>query len=71
MDDRNITLLYASETGSTEDYAQDLGRTLERLHFNVTMLEMDALEPVCPFTSVIFIKGIEANYLSKCNSANS
>ncbi|KAF3902874.1 hypothetical protein AA313_de0208153 [Arthrobotrys entomopaga] len=45
MEDRNITILYASETGTTEDYAQELGRTLERLHFTVRMTEMDLFEP--------------------------
>ncbi|KAF3935045.1 hypothetical protein ABW20_dc0106170 [Dactylellina cionopaga] len=45
MEDRRITLLYASETGNTEDHAQELGRTLERLHFTVQMMEMDLFEP--------------------------
>ncbi|KAJ6257481.1 hypothetical protein Dda_7266 [Drechslerella dactyloides] len=45
MDGREITLLYASETGTTEDLAAELGRTLERLHFTVTMMEMDLFEP--------------------------
>ncbi|KAF3152420.1 NAPDH-dependent diflavin reductase [Orbilia oligospora] len=45
MDGRNITLLYASETGTTEDYAEELGRTLERLHFKVRIVEMDLFEP--------------------------
>ncbi|KAF3311263.1 NAPDH-dependent diflavin reductase [Orbilia oligospora] len=45
MEGRNITLLYASETGTTEDYAEELGRTLERLHFKVRIVEMDLFEP--------------------------
>ncbi|KAK6533714.1 NAPDH-dependent diflavin reductase [Orbilia ellipsospora] len=45
MEDRNITILYASETGTTEDYAQELGRTLERLHFTVRIIEMDLFDP--------------------------
>ncbi|KAK6336125.1 NAPDH-dependent diflavin reductase [Orbilia brochopaga] len=45
MDECEITLLYASETGTTENLAEELGRTLERLHFNVTMMEMDFFEP--------------------------
>ncbi|KAK6532700.1 NAPDH-dependent diflavin reductase [Arthrobotrys megalospora] len=45
MENRRITLLYASETGTTEDYAEELGRTLERLHFKVRRMEMDLFEP--------------------------
>ncbi|KAK6504412.1 NAPDH-dependent diflavin reductase [Arthrobotrys conoides] len=45
MEGRNITLLYASETGTTEDYAEELGRTLERLYFKVRIVEMDLFEP--------------------------
>ncbi|KAK6343097.1 NAPDH-dependent diflavin reductase [Orbilia javanica] len=45
MENRDITLLYASETGTTEDYAEELGRTLERLHFKVRVFEMDSFEP--------------------------
>ncbi|KAF3912990.1 hypothetical protein ABW21_db0205539 [Orbilia brochopaga] len=45
MDEREIALLYASETGTTENVAEELGRTLERLHFRVTMMEMDLFEP--------------------------
>jgi sulfite reductase alpha subunit-like flavoprotein len=47
MEERNIVLLYGSETGTTEDHAQELGRTLERLRFNVEVMEMDAYDPVC------------------------
>ncbi|EPS38440.1 hypothetical protein H072_7831 [Dactylellina haptotyla CBS 200.50] len=45
MEGRRITVLYASETGTTEDYAQELGRTLQRLHFDVYLAEMDLFEP--------------------------
>ncbi|KAK6335803.1 NAPDH-dependent diflavin reductase [Orbilia blumenaviensis] len=45
MDERRINVLYASETGTTEDRAQELGRTLERLRFTVDIVEMDSFEP--------------------------
>ncbi|RVD84712.1 uncharacterized protein DFL_006440 [Arthrobotrys flagrans] len=52
MEDHNITLLYASETGTTEDYAGELGRTLERLRFNVRKLLLSTSLAIfmCPTT---------------------
>jgi len=44
--DRSISILYGSETGTTEDHAQELARTLERLRFDVRVQEMDTLDLV-------------------------
>lgn len=44
--DRSISILYGSETGTTEDHAQELARTLERLRFNVDVQEMDQVDLV-------------------------
>lgn len=46
MQDRSISILYGSETGTTEDHAQELARLLERLRFGVQVQEMDNLDLV-------------------------
>ncbi|KAK6505797.1 NAPDH-dependent diflavin reductase [Arthrobotrys musiformis] len=55
MEGRNITLLYASETGTTEDYSEELGRTLEHLHFKVRRVEMDLFEPKLLLSTLLAI----------------
>jgi sulfite reductase alpha subunit-like flavoprotein len=44
--DRNALILYGSETGNTQDVAEDLGRVAERLHFVTRVSEMDLVEIV-------------------------
>jgi sulfite reductase alpha subunit-like flavoprotein len=44
---RTALVLYASETGTSQDVAEELGRMAERLHFVTTVREMDAVEIVC------------------------
>ncbi|RPA79691.1 riboflavin synthase domain-like protein [Ascobolus immersus RN42] len=41
---RPITILYGSETGTSEDLANELGRMLERCRFQPTVLPMNALD---------------------------
>jgi sulfite reductase alpha subunit-like flavoprotein len=45
--DRNALILYGSETGSSQDAAEELGRVTERLHFVTRVSEMDLVEIVC------------------------
>jgi sulfite reductase alpha subunit-like flavoprotein len=45
--DRSALFLYGSETGNSQDVAEDLGRLAERLHFETRVCEMDAVEIVC------------------------
>jgi sulfite reductase alpha subunit-like flavoprotein len=45
--DRNALILYGSETGNSQDVAEQLGRIAERLHFVARVCEMDQAEIVC------------------------
>ena len=51
--DRSALILYGSETGNSQDVAEELGRIAERLHFVTRVSEMDVVEIVClcPFIS--------------------
>lgn len=53
--DRTALVLYGSETGNAQDMAEQLGETFERLHFQATVEEMDAVDLVRPpqFLSVV------------------
>jgi sulfite reductase alpha subunit-like flavoprotein len=44
--DRNTLILYGSETGNSQDAAEELGRVTERLHFVTRVSEMDLVEIV-------------------------
>jgi hypothetical protein len=44
--DRSALVLYGSETGNSQDVAEDLGRMTERLHFRTRVCEMDQVEIV-------------------------
>jgi sulfite reductase alpha subunit-like flavoprotein len=41
VEGRSMAVLYGSETGAAEDIAGELGKTVERLHFQTTVDEMD------------------------------
>ncbi|KAH8667349.1 NADPH-dependent FMN/FAD containing oxidoreductase [Tricladium varicosporioides] len=43
-DDRSALVLYGSETGNSQDVAEELGRMVERLHFVTRVSEMDLVE---------------------------
>ena len=49
--DRNALILYGSETGNSQDAAEELGRVAERLHFVTRVSEMDHVEIVCHLIS--------------------
>ena len=44
--ERNALLLYGSETGTAQDFAEEVGRMVERLHFTTKILPLDATELV-------------------------
>ena len=43
---RNILIAYGSETGNAFDYAEELGRLVERLHFNSFVSKLDDVDIV-------------------------
>jgi hypothetical protein len=49
--DRNALILYGSETGNSQEAAEELGRIAERLHFVTRVSEMDHVEIVCHLIS--------------------
>lgn len=46
--ERSALILYGSETGNSQDVAEELGRMAERLHFVTRVSEMDLVEIVRP-----------------------
>ena len=45
-DSRIILVAYASETGNSQDVAEELGGVAERLHFRVRVCELDTVDAV-------------------------
>lgn len=45
--DRSILILYGSETGNAQDAAEELGRLCQRLLWETTVEELNAVELVC------------------------
>lgn len=43
---RDLLVLYGSETGNSQDLAEDLGQCAERLHFSTTVQEMNEIDLV-------------------------
>ncbi|KLU82672.1 nitric oxide synthase [Magnaporthiopsis poae ATCC 64411] len=54
---RSALVLYGSETGNAQDIAEDLGRTLERLRFHTSVVEMDdvGLKELLQYRLVVFV----------------
>ncbi|KAF7877246.1 hypothetical protein EAF04_000930 [Stromatinia cepivora] len=54
--DRSALILYGSETGNSQDVAEELGRIIERLHFITRVCEMDEVDikELLKYTFVIF-----------------
>ena len=44
MQNRSALVAYGSETGNAYDYAEELGRMLERIHFWTHVSKLDAVE---------------------------
>lgn len=43
---RTALIAYGSETGNSQDVAEEIGRLTERLYFKTRVAELDALQPV-------------------------
>ncbi|KAK6603967.1 flavodoxin [Botrytis cinerea] len=54
--DRSALILYGTETGNSQDVAEELGRITERLHFLTRVCEMDEvdIQGLSKYTFVIF-----------------
>lgn len=48
---RTALVAYGSETGNAYDYAEELGRSLERIHFLVHVCKLDAIDTASLFPS--------------------
>ena len=48
---RTALVGYGSETGTASDYAEELGRMLERLHFSTHVSNLDRIE----LASILFL----------------
>lgn len=45
-DSRTVLVAYGSETGNSQDVAEELGGLAERLHFRVRVCELDSVKAV-------------------------
>lgn len=45
-DSRTVLVAYGSETGNSQDVAEELGGIAERLHFRVRVCELDSVKAV-------------------------
>lgn len=41
---RSALVAYGSETGNALDYAEEVGRALERLHFDTLVISLNSIE---------------------------
>jgi hypothetical protein len=61
--DRTALILYGSETGNSQDVAEELGRVAQRLHFQARVCEMDQVDlvrpPLPPELQMLMTYGIE------------
>ena len=44
MQSRSALVAYGSETGNAYDYAEELGRMLERIYFGTHVTKLDAID---------------------------
>ena len=44
MQNRSALIAYGSETGNAYDYAEEIGRVLERIHFWTHVSKLDAID---------------------------
>ena len=45
-DSRTVLVAYGTETGNSQDVAEELGGLAERLHFQVRVCELDSVKAV-------------------------
>ena len=51
LQDRSALIAYGSETGNANDYAEELGRVLERIRFRTHVSELDAIDSASALSS--------------------
>lgn len=51
LQDRSALIAYGSETGNANDYAEELGRVLERIRFRTHVSELDAIDSASAMSS--------------------
>ena len=49
--DRSALIAYGSETGNANDYAEELGRVLERIRFRTHVSELNAVDTASAWSS--------------------
>lgn len=54
LEQRKILILYGSETGNSQEAAEDLERMAMRLHFETYLFELNEVKPVRPRICVLF-----------------
>lgn len=54
LEERKILILYGSETGNSQEAAEDLERMALRLHFETHLFELNEVKPVRPHICVLF-----------------
>jgi hypothetical protein len=60
--DRSALVLYGSESGTSQDAAEQLGRISERLRFLTQVVEMDLVQLVCSLAN----KATHSHYAHSC-----
>ncbi|KAJ2902728.1 hypothetical protein MKZ38_000154 [Zalerion maritima] len=57
LPNRTVLILYGTETGNSQDLAEDLARRLRRIHFSPTLDEMDGVQllTLLKYTLVVFV----------------
>lgn len=53
---RSALVAYGSETGNAFDYAEELGRLLERIHFWTHVSKLDAIETASISVTCSFLR---------------
>ncbi len=51
MKSRSALVAYGTETGNAYDYAEELGRLLERIHFSTHVSKLDTIDTASRLTT--------------------
>lgn len=54
--DRSAIIIYGSETGNSQEVAEELGRLAERLHFSTHVAELNEIKAVCKYIPVLLLR---------------
>lgn len=68
---RSILVLFGSETGNSQEFAEDLDRCAQRLHFQSRVCEMDSVQLVSLASLVLFVKSRSFSLMFPCLPARS